>query len=197
MEYIDGNDLGDRLAVKMLSVQDKINLFFQSAMALRYMHLAGYVHLDIKPSNIMVSKGKVKLIDFGMTAPIGTKLRSIAGTAGYLSPEQLVRKYVDEATDVFALGVTFAFIFGGKPLRQNHDDLREKSMKMEAQFHLEKSEQPMVDEVPEVQDIPKLVELIRRCTIPRRERRIRSTNTIINSLHRISRELDIKLTDPC
>lgn len=197
MEYIDGNDLGDRRAVTMLSVEDKVNLFFQTAMALRYMHLAGYVHLDMKPSNVMVTKGKVRLIDFGMTAPIGTKLRTISGTAGYLSPEQLVRKYVDEATDIFALGVTFAAVFGGKPLRQNHDDLLEKSLKMEAKFHLEKSEQPMVDEVPEVQHIPKLVELIRRCTIPKRERRIRSTNTIINSLHRIAREIDIKLTEPC
>lgn len=196
MEYIDGNDLGDRKAVHMLGLGEKINLFFQTAIALRYMHRLGYVHLDMKPSNVMVTKGRVKLIDFGMTVPVGTKPRSITGTAGYLSPEQIVRRYADEATDIFALGITFNVIFGGKPLRQTHDDLQEKNFRMEAKFHLEKSDQPMIDQVPEVQHIPKLTELIKRCTVPQREKRIRNANTVINSLMRIAKELDLQLTEP-
>ena len=196
MEYVDGNDLGDKRALKMLSLQDKIDFFYQTAIALRYMHQNGFVHLDMKPSNIMVSKGVVKLIDFGVTVPLGEKLKSLAGTAGYFSPEQIVRETVNEATDVFALGVTFAVIFGGHRLRQSNDDIKEKTARMEAKFHLDKSEEPLVLEVPEAHDIPKLEQLIRRCTIPKREARIKHTTTIINSLRRIAKEMDIKLTSP-
>ncbi|MBT4821175.1 MAG: serine/threonine protein kinase, partial [Lentisphaerae bacterium] len=193
MEYIDGHDLSEKGIQKSLSLEQKIDYFFQTALALRFMHHMGYVHLDMKPSNVMVSDGTVKLIDFGVTAPIGWKPQSIVGTAGYLSPEQLVCKYVDEATDIFALGVTFAVIFGGRPLLQAQDALRERSTRMEAKFHLENSMDPLVTEIPEVQDIPMLLELIRRCTIPRRENRIRNANTVINSLVRIGKDLGIDL----
>lgn len=193
MEYIDGYDLSDKVVYKFLTLEQKINYFFQTALALRYVHQMGYVHLDMKPSNVMVSDGKVKLIDFGVTAPVGSTPQSIVGTAGYLSPEQLVCRYIDEATDIFSLGVTFTVVFGGRPLLQTHDSLRARGTRMEAKFHLENSTAPLITEIPEAQDVPMLLELIRRCTIPRREDRIRNANTVINSLVRISKDLNIKL----
>lgn len=196
MEYIDGHDLGDKAFLKSLSLEQKINYFFQTTLALRYIHQLGYVHLDMKPSNVMVADETVKLIDFGVTAPVGSKPLSIVGTAGYLSPEQLVCKYIDEATDIFSLGVTFAVILGGRPLLQTQDALRERSTRMEAKFHLENSVDPLVTDIPEIQNVPNLLELIRRCTIPRREDRIRNTNTVINSLVRVSKDLNIKLKHP-
>ena len=81
-------------------------------------------------------------------------------------------------------------------MHQNHEELTDKSLQMEAKFGLEKTTQPMVDAVPEVMHIPNLVELIRRCTIPQRATRIQHTSTVVNSLHRIAKELDVPLTDP-
>ena len=196
MEYIDGDDLGDKKALKMLSLHDRLDYFYQATHALRYMHQTGYVHLDMKPSNVMVSEGVVKLIDFGVSMPLGSKPRSLAGTSGYLSPEQVVRDSVDEATDVFALGVTFAIVFGGKRLRQNHDELKDKVTKMEAQFHLTTAEDPVIREVPGARSIQNLEDLIRRCTIPRRDKRIRDTTPVINGLRSVANDAGVRLSEP-
>jgi len=196
MEYIDGEDLGDRKTVNALSLADKIDYFYQSTMALRYVHQTGIAHLDMKPSNIMIRQGTIKLIDFGMSTTIGGHLRSLSGTAGYLSPEQIVQERIDEATDIFGLGVTFAVIFGSKPLRQNHDDLQEKNTRMEARFHLANTSIPLIDSVPEARDIPELEKLIQRCTVPKREHRLGDTKHIIATLQRIANDQDIKLTQP-
>lgn len=196
MDYIDGNDLGDRLFVHKLTTEQKIDIFYQATKALEFMHDRRYVHLDIKPSNIMVDVANgVKLIDFGVTVSQGTKPRSVTGTAGYLSPEQIVREYLDEATDIFALGVTFATIFGGKSLRQRATDLKNKSMRMEARYHLENLESPMVTEMPEALQIPGLGKLLQDCTIARRDKRINSCGTILATLQRIADKAGIALNE--
>ena len=196
MEYIDGDDLGDVRAMRMLSFADKLNYFYQTCLALRFVHHNGYLHLDIKPSNIMVTKGVVKLIDFGVSVPLGEKLRSIAGTAGFLSPEQLVCGYVNEATDVFMLGVTFNVVFGGRPLHQVHDELQDRLTRMEAKFHMATLGKPLVPEIPELRDTPELQDVVRRCTVPRREKRVSSLKTVMDALRRTAADLDIKLDEP-
>jgi len=182
--------------MRMVRFPDKVNYFYQTALALQYMHQTGIVHLDMKPSNIMVTEGIVKLIDFGMSMPIGDRPKSLAGTVGYMSPEQLVREEVDASTDVFALGVTFGVILGGRPLRQSHDDINEKGTKREAKYHLATGEEPLITDVPEARHVSELETLIRRCTIPRRDKRLRDTKAVVASLQRVAQELDIKLTEP-
>jgi len=196
MEFIEGEDLGDKRTMRMVRFPDKVNYFYQTALALQYMHQTGIVHLDMKPSNIMVTEGIVKLIDFGMSMPIGDRPKSLAGTVGYMSPEQLVREEVDASTDVFALGVTFGVILGGRPLRQSHDDINEKGTKREAKYHLATGEEPLITDVPEARHVSELETLIRRCTIPRRDKRLRDTKAVVASLQRVAQELDIKLTEP-
>ena len=196
MEYIEGDDLGDRKAVRMLRLPDKIDCFYQTALALQYMHQTGIVHLDMKPSNIMVTDGKVKLIDFGMSIPIGQRPRSMAGTVGYLSPEQIVREEVDQGTDVFALGVTFSAVFGGRCLRQTHEELSDVQTKRQASFLLSSSDQPLITDVFEARQVPELEALIRRCTVPKREARIRDAKAVATALQRIAKDLGIHLTEP-
>lgn len=195
MEFIDGDDLGDKRALKMLTLHDKIDYFHQAATALRCVHRHGYLHLDMKPSNIMITKGQLKLIDFGVSCPVGVKPRSVAGTAGYLSPEQIVMDPVDEGTDVFALGVTFAVVFGGKPLHQEHDDLEDKVTRMEARYHLTSLEKPLITDVPEANGIEPLRELISQCTVTKRDKRIRDMDTVLMRLRGIMKDLDIKVGD--
>ena len=179
MELIDGADMGDRQFSRNLSVVDKIGILHQTIKALNYMHQRCYVHLDMKPSNIMVTHGRVKLIDFGVSVSFGHRPRAVTGTAGYLSPEQIVRDYLNEATDLFALGVTFAVIFGGKPLRQNPADLKSRQFRSEARFHLESVDQPTMTDLPELTEFPEIAHLIAQCTVPRRDKRVPNTSTLL------------------
>jgi serine/threonine protein kinase len=109
MEYLDGHDLGDKVVGRVLSTEDKIKVVFQSVQALDYVHKHKLVHLDIKPSNFMLVKGSVKLIDFGVSVAIGHRANAVTGTGGYLSPEQVCKDVIDEKTDIFALGVTAVY----------------------------------------------------------------------------------------
>ncbi|MCK5801479.1 MAG: protein kinase [Lentisphaeria bacterium] len=195
MDYVDGTDLSDKQALKAFTVAQKIDFFYQTTKALDFMHRKHYVHLDMKPSNIMVAKGVVTLIDFGVSVSVGTKPRAVTGTAGYLSPEQIVRDYLDERTDIFALGVTFGVVFGGHPLRQDGDKLKSKLLKREARFHMDSLADPMVTDFPEIMHMKSLRELLARCTISQRDKRINSASTILNSLVRIAKRHDIPLSN--
>jgi len=184
MELIDGIDLGTKQALKQLGLPEKVNFFYQSARALDYMHQRNFIHLDIKPSNIMVDKNRVKLIDFGVTVPLGHKPRSVTGTAGYLSPEQIARDILNQATDIFALGVAFQVVFGGSPLRQDPADLKRQEFRANARFMLESDDAPIVRNIPELKDLPELTELIRQCTIPRRDKRIGNAGELAEAIRR-------------
>lgn len=108
MEYVDG------LAMETAR-PNKLNtflvLFQRIAMGLDAMHDAGYVHADIKPSNIMIGKGGVvKIIDFGQTCAMHHKKDRVQGTPDYIAPEQVRRLQLDRRTDVFNLGATMYWV---------------------------------------------------------------------------------------
>jgi serine/threonine-protein kinase len=73
------------------------------------MHERGYMHLDFKPENVLVTRNaSVRLIDFDIALPIPKKpvqLRKNPGTPGYMAPEQLQKKPIDARVDIFAFGV--------------------------------------------------------------------------------------------
>ena len=87
------------------------------ADALEYLHKQGYLHRDICPRNVMVTKeGVVKLIDFGLTIPYTPefcKPGNRTGTPNYLAPELIRRTTTDHRVDLFALGVTAYEVFTG------------------------------------------------------------------------------------
>lgn len=108
MEYVDGLPLEDARPNRLKTF---LALFQKVAMGLDAMHTAGFVHTDIKPTNIMIAKGGiVKIIDLGQACPLNHRKERIQGTPDYIAPEQVRRLALDQRTDVFNLGATMYWV---------------------------------------------------------------------------------------
>lgn len=115
MEYVNGWPLADKDFRRPLD--EMLRIFGETAKGLHAMHLAGWVHADLKPNNILVSAdGAVKLIDLGQSARIHEAKPRVQGTMDYMAPEQVSRGKLDQRTDVFGLGATLHKVLAGRPI---------------------------------------------------------------------------------
>jgi len=110
MEYIDGVDLGTRIAQgPRFSVQEAVELIATLAEALAFAHDQGIIHRDVKPANIMLPKsGPPRLADFGIARVLDSTLTqegSPLGTPSYMSPEQFTGQSLDGRSDLFSLAI--------------------------------------------------------------------------------------------
>lgn len=96
----------------------------QAGEGIYYMHTRGWIHLDIKPDNFLVSRdGETKLIDFtisekkktGVGKLLSRKSSVAKGTRSYMAPEQIRRKVCDERTDIYSFGCVLFEMATGKP----------------------------------------------------------------------------------
>ena len=109
MEFVDGQTLREILnEEKKVSADEACRIMMGVLSALEYSHSKGIVHRDIKPGNVMVTRGgSVKVMDFGIAralADVGatmTSAQAVVGTARYLSPEQAQGQSVDARTDLY------------------------------------------------------------------------------------------------
>ena len=110
MDYIEASNLKELYALHdPLLLENIAQILIDMALGLGDVHESGYMHLDFKPENVLVTRNaNVRLIDFDLAQPIPEKPKKLAknpGTPGYMAPEQLRREGVDPRADIFAYGV--------------------------------------------------------------------------------------------
>ncbi|MCW2802950.1 MAG: Protein kinase domain [Propionibacteriaceae bacterium] len=106
-ELLTGPTLDDLLdeRTRRLPVAELCHLGRHLAAATRYLHNAGYLHLDIRPSNIIADTGLARLIDLSLARPPGPVPQGL-GSEEYMAPEQARGGTTTAATDVWGIGVT-------------------------------------------------------------------------------------------
>ena len=121
MEYIDGADLKTIINQNNpLGISKALDYLLQASNGLGFAHQSGFVHCDVKPQNMLVSKsGILKITDFGIARALDTISREerydvVWGSPYYFSPEQASGKAPSPATDVYSLGVIAYELVTGK-----------------------------------------------------------------------------------
>ncbi len=198
MEYVDGFDLAELVRrVGPLRVLDACELVRQAALALEYAHEHGLVHRDVKPSNLMLSRGgEVKLLDLGVArlcaeTTAGDELTGpdlFMGTADYIAPEQARDSHaVDGRADIYSLGCTLYKLLTGRPPFSG-PEYRGTFDKLTA--HVSKPVPPVRNDVPEVPD--ELAAVLERMLAKRPEDRFATPGDVAAALEPFCVGADLK-----
>ena len=110
LETLRGATLAAVIEDGTLDLADVAELGLQLTSVLGYLHHHDWLHLDVKPANVVVDHGRAVLIDLSLAGRPGAG-RPGAGTRGYLAPEQARGRDLTAATDVWGLGVTLIEAF--------------------------------------------------------------------------------------
>jgi serine/threonine-protein kinase len=122
MEMVEGGNLKRIVkAVGALPPQHACPLIADAAMALETSHALGIIHRDVKPTNLLVTRGgRCKVTDFGLVRlddpddPFDFTDRAV-GTPHFASPELIRQRQATPASDVYSLGATLYFALTGRP----------------------------------------------------------------------------------
>lgn len=125
MPLVSGNSLKDALAAQLPDENQVATIVGEIANGLHAIHVAGIVHRDVKPANILMdsSDGRAKLTDFGLAQDnvaglTLTQADVLCGTPEYMSPEQSEGKEVTAQSDIYSLGITlYECLTGTTPFR--------------------------------------------------------------------------------
>jgi eukaryotic-like serine/threonine-protein kinase len=183
MEWIEGTDLKTIISSKKPGMEESLNYLKQAAAGLAYAHQSGFVHCDVKPQNMLVSKkGVLKITDFGIARALDSISRDerydvVWGSPYYFSPEQAKGLPPSPATDIYSLGIIAYEMFSGKlPFDA------EESIEL-ARMHREEEPKPLKKFAP---DIPEsLNKLVMQAISKEPEKRFKDGAAIRSALENI------------
>lgn len=126
MDLFAGDNLRDVIKRRRADLNRQFaSIIRQCAEGIAYLNSVGFIHLDVKPDNFMLSpEGDVRVIDFALCRSMPTawerffwkrRNKMIQGTRSYMSPEQIRREPVDFRSDVYSFGCALYHLAAGVP----------------------------------------------------------------------------------
>src|SRR5262249_10920700 len=204
MEFINGDTLRAKITRDNADLKRLLEILIQVADGLAKAHAFGIVHRDLKPENIMITEdGYAKVLDFGLaklieiekSVPSGDLLEAetvmmsrtlpgvVMGTVGYMSPEQVQGKAIDQRSDIFSFGcILYEAATGRRPFEGDSAlDTLHKIIYATAI--------PVADINPAAP--LDLQRIIRRCLAKVPEKRYQSIRDTFNDLDDLRREINV------
>ena len=190
MPYVEGQSLRARLALGPLSIAEATSILRDVARALAYAHERGVVHRDIKPDNVLLSRGAAMVTDFGIakaiaasaTGPRGatlTQLGTALGTPAYMAPEQAAGDpNTDRRADFYAFGCMAYELLTGRP------PFEAKTPQRLLAAHMSETPKPVTEMRPDTP--PELARLIAQCLEKEPDARPQSADEMLATLDTIS-----------
>jgi Tol biopolymer transport system component len=193
MELLEGETLRSRLEGAVLPRRRAVEMAIAIARGLAAAHEKGVVHRDLKPDNVfLTADGRVKILDFGLakrvgietagtnapTTPASTEPGTVMGTVGYMSPEQVRGRDVDQRTDIFSFGaILYEMLSGRRAFR--------------GESHVETMNAILKEEPPELGESarnisPALDRIVRHCLEKSPEARFHSAGDVAFDLEALS-----------
>jgi Protein kinase domain len=188
-ELLSGEDLAHKIVRgDPLDYATRIRWLIDAAEGLAFAHARGIVHRDIKPSNIRVlDDGSIRIMDFGIAKLIDTQQQLTGtslsvGTSGYISPEQLEGKDIDQRADIFSFGaMAYELITYQKPFIAETVQA--------TLYKILTEEPPRIESL--VSDCPdRLVRFVDTCLRKRREERYPDLNVALADLRGALKEVE-------
>ncbi len=182
MAYYEGDTLKKEIERGIEDCNRAVDIAIQLSDALALAHQKGIIHRDIKPGNILMTKGgQAKIVDFGLAKLTGqarmTMTGTTMGTTAYMSPEQLRGEQVDHRSDIWSLGVVlYEMITGNLPF---HAEFSE-AIAYQILNEVPKPATPCRGEIP-----PGLQRIIQKCLEKDRELRYQSFEEILADFSRL------------
>jgi len=187
MDYFPGKSLAELLADHgSLSEQDVLNIGISVCSALDYLHHNNVFHRDLKPSNILVhldamGRIEVRLIDFGLsksTQDVQSKTlidgKTIVGTPGYMSPDQINGQTYDARSEIYSLGCIMFESLAGMPPYEGESPLQ----LLNKHVH---DDVPLLSEHAQIVS-PELSDIVATCMRKRKEERYENCSQLIDIL---------------
>lgn len=118
MELVDGEPLSRALGRPHLDGRARLCLLIELTDVLAHVHDAGVIHRDVKPTNVLLTKAGLKLVDFGAAKIGGQSLTGpnrVVGTPDYMAPEQVLAQPLDHRVDIFQIGLIAFELFASRP----------------------------------------------------------------------------------